>query len=175
MTEELENIAKREAGSLGLRWSAMIVTVGVYVFVGSLLAGANDPVALERAVVSLGPLEAPLAFVRWFFILLAFGLLGGTVWVARNRLSDAAVMAQSRGDEPSVRLAGGFSHLKTNSLLAWGLADGVALAGTLLAMLTGRKLEILPFAIASGTALLLLKPEQPVVMELAEKMVEERT
>ncbi len=170
LNEAMEEFAKREAGILTTIWLALGLSVGVYVVVGSMLAGANDPVALQRAQVSLGPIEISLVVVRWAFILLGLTLLGGAAWVARTYLSDGNVIANSSGDSQEARLANGFAYLKRYSFLAWGLSEGVILMGTLLAILSGRALDLLPFAIAGGTGLFLLKPEVLSLVELAEKM-----
>ena len=170
LDEALEELAKREAGTLTTIWLALGVSVGVYVVVGSMLAGANDPVALRRAQVQLGQLEVSLAVVRWAFILLGLVLLAGAAWVARTYLSDGSVIANASGDTQEARLSSGFAYLRRYSFIAWGLAEGVILIGTLLAILSGRALDLLPFAIAGGTGLFLLKPEVLSLVELAEKM-----
>lgn len=170
LDETMEELAKREAGILTTIWFALAASVGVYVVVGSMLAGSNDPVALQRAQVQLGQFEVSLVVVRWAFILLGLALLAGAAWVARTYLSDGNVIANASGDTQEARMTSGFAYLRRYSFIAWGLAEGVILAGTLLAILSGRSVDLLPFAIAGGTGLFLLKPEVPSLVELAEKM-----
>lgn len=166
----LLDAARTEARSLGTVWTALGMSVGVYVVIGSLLAGKTEPASLSRAVVQIGNLEAPLAGVRIFFILAAMALLTGAAWVSRTYLSDVSVVAGTVGVTPGERLASGFAHLRKFSMIAWGCADGVVLAGALLAILSGRALDMLPFAVAGATGLLLLKPEEPSLLELADRM-----
>lgn len=170
MREDAEEMARREAKELAAMWLAMAVAVAVSLVVAGLLAGGRDAAVLERATVRLGALEVRLALVRWASVVCALGLLAAAGWMAHRRLAETVVLAHAMGETELARLQSGFSHLRRYSLAAWALAEAVALVGALLSILTGRTIDVLPYAIAGGTTLMLLKPEVPSLMELAGKM-----
>lgn len=170
MDENVEELAKREAGMLGAVWLALGVSIGAYVLVGSMFAGRNEAAAVSRAVVEVGAVEVPLSAVRWGSIVLSLALLAGAAWVSRRLLAVPVVVGHARGDDDDARIASGFAYLRKYSFVAWGLAEAVILVGTLLAILTGRALDMFPFAVAGGTSLFLLKPEAASLIELAGAM-----
>lgn len=140
----IEDLAKREAGSLSAIWLALGVSIGAYVFVGSLFAGRNEAASIERAVVSAGGIEVSLSAVRWAFITASLGLLGAAAWVSRKLLGVPAVVSHAVGADDDARVVSGFAYLRKYSFVAWGLAEAVILLGTLLAILTGRAIDMLP-------------------------------
>lgn len=166
----IEELAKREAGSLSAVWLALGVSIGAYMMVGGLFAGRNEAASIQRAVVTAGGFEVSLSAVRWTFILVSLALLAGAAWVSRRQLGVAAVVRHAVGADDDTRVLSGFAYLRKYSFVAWGLAEAVILLGTLLAILTGRALDMLPFAIAGATSLFLLKPETASLLELAEHM-----
>ncbi len=170
MDPMLQELAKREARLLTTIWLALAISVGVYMLVGAMFSGSGNEVS-RRAFVEIGTLELGLGTVRIIFITLAFGLLGATAWVSRRQLADDVILDHSTGATDEDKVANGFAYLKRYSLLAWGLAEGVILAGTLLAIMTGRPIDVIPYAIAGATSLFLLKPEELSLIDLATRMV----
>ncbi len=167
MDEAYEQQARSEARTLSTIWLALVFSVAVYVLLGAAMATDQEPAALQRAVVRFGSLEVALALVRTGVMALGVALLAGAAVVARGYLAEGAVLARSRGADEQERLVSGFGHLRRFSILAWILAQTVILIGALWAMLSGRVFELLPFAVAGGTALLMLKPEEAALVDLA--------
>jgi hypothetical protein len=168
--ELLEEQARREARNLLTIWGALAASVAVYVFLGSIFAGDRDPPALHRAVVHLGSLQFPLSGVRMGMICLALALLMGCAWVAKTRLGERAILANSIGRTAEDRVRSGFAYLKRFSIAAWIMAQTVILLGTLWSMMSGRVLEIFPFAVAGAVGLLMMKPEELPLLGLAREM-----
>lgn len=170
LNEALADLAKREASSLSTIWLALGASIGVYVLAGGMFSQAGEAASLTRARVTMGAVDLPLSTVRWAFIALGLGLLAGAAFVARVLLTDARVVAHSSGPNHEIRVINGFAYLRRYSFLAWGLAEGVILLGTLLAIMSGRPLDMFPFIIAGATSLLLLKPERQSLVDLAGRM-----
>ncbi len=170
VTEVLQETSRREAKHLLTVWFALGASIGVYVLLGSIFAGESGPVSLSRARVDFGPASIGLAALRWGVISASLLLLLAAGIIAHRFLGEGAVMAHARGNTAEERMRAGFAYLRRYSLLAWASAELVILVGTLWAILSGQQLAVIPFAIAGGTALFLLKPEEVSLMQLADRM-----
>ena len=165
-----QGMAERESRNLLTIWVALVFSIGVYVLLGSIFAGAGEPVSVSRATVELGSIHLALSTVRWGVIVGSLGLLFAAGWVSHHFLIEHRILAHSEGRTPEERLRSGFAYLKFYTLLSWGLAESVILVGTLWAIVSGQQLAVFPFAIAGGTALFILKPEQPSLLQLGDRM-----
>lgn len=170
MSDQSLEVSERESRHLMTIWFALVVSIGVYVLLGSIFAGANQPASLTRATAEWGGIRVALGTLRWAVILVSLGLLFGAAFVARRMLGEQRVLAHAHGATADERIRSGFAYLKLYTLVSWGLAESVILLGTLWAILSGQQLAVFPFAIAGGTALFVLKPEQVSLLQLAQKM-----
>jgi hypothetical protein len=153
---------------LTILWAALLASVGIYLVVAYVVAEQMEPATEDSGTLVIAMAIAAVASAIASMVLPGKLLSDGALRRHLRSARPAPGKAESSGREQRLARAGGLYMVPW--LLGVILAEGIAVLGLGLVILTGEPSLMIPFAIVAAALIVSKRPNLRGFMDRAEKL-----